>query len=300
MAEGKLLKVWGAGCAWQFFLVMIILLVMLGGMACLVAIIGLMPVSEEARATLGFGGFLLLLFSMIAGVAIWGIWTIRKRANQLDTIFLPLGLSGRGYLTNGRQYHGLVSGRQVDVYFYRGPALDIYVAAPLRTRVGIGLKSNQSRLASNITKRIPLETGDPALAELAIYPSDPQWCAKLLEDLQVKRILPRLMADQGPFEIRNLLIQPEAVQLSLHHIPVQQITSEAMEHWLNDLVELAQIAERLPEPNQIEVASTVEQRSRLNRSSFTLPAVLITLGFLGLTTLCVFSIAMILLNSEGF
>jgi hypothetical protein len=302
MAEGKLLKAWGAGCAWQFIVTLIVMAVLLGGLACLAAVVGLAPVSEDTRLLLGLGGFILIFFAMLGGTAAWGIWTIRKRANQFDAAFLPLGLSGRGYLTNGRQYHGMVRGRQTDVYFYHGPVLDIFVAAPLRIRVGIGLKSSQSRLAASVIKRTPLETGDPALAELAIYPSDPQWCAELLEDLRVKSLLPRLMADQGPFELRNLIIQPEAVQLNMHHIQVRQITPEAVQRWLSDLVELAQIAESLPPPSKIEAASTLEQRSRVNRGSFTLPAVLITLAIVGAMTLCGIGAAMvmILLGQSGY
>ena len=190
----------------------------------------------------------------------------------------------------------------MDVYFYRGPTLDIYLAASLRTRVGIGMKSSQSRLAASVIKRTPLETGDPALAELAIYPSDPQWCSELLADFSVTRILPHLMADQGLFELRNLIIQPEAVQLNMHHIPVRQITPEAVQRWISDLVELAQIAESLPPPNKTEAASTLEQRSRLNRGSFTFPAVLITLGIVGAITMCgiAAAVAMILLSRSGY
>jgi hypothetical protein len=302
MAEGKLLKAWGAGCAWQFIIAIGIMLAMFGGIACLAALVSLAPVSEDMQMVLGLGGFVLLIFVMLGGIAVWAVWTIRKRASKLDEIFLPLGLSGRGYLTNGRQYHGLVRGRQVDVYFYRGPALDIYVAAPLRTRVGIGLKSSLSRMAAGLTRRTPLETGDPALAELAIYPSDPQWCAALLSDMQVKRILPRLMADQCSFELRNLILQPEAVQLNMHHIMVRQITPEAVQRWLNDLLELAQIAERLPSPGKIETASALEQRNRLNRSSYTLPVVLITLAAIGVMALCAIGVtaAMLLLSQPGF
>ena len=44
----------------------------------------------------------------------------------------------------------------------------------------------------------------------------------------------------------------EAVQLKLHRIQVRQITSEAVQQWVSDLVELAQIAENLPPPSKIE------------------------------------------------
>jgi hypothetical protein len=301
MAEGKLLKAWGAGCAWQLAVTLIVLLVLFGGLGCLAAVLSILPVSDDMRFILGAGGFALLFFAMLGGAAAWAIWAIRKRASQFDAAFLPLGLSGRGYLTNGRQYHGLVNGRQVDVYFYRGPVLEIYVSGTLRTRVGISLKSSMSRVAASIIKSAPLDTGDPALSELAIYPTDPEWAAELVQDPRLKQLLPRLMADQGPFELRNLLIQPEAVQLSMHHLHVRQITPEAVGRWFNDLLELVQIAESLPPPQNIEASSDLERRSRLNRGSYILPMVLITLGVLAFMIICglVAAAAIVLLSGAS-
>lgn len=302
MAEGKLLKAWGAGCAWQLAVTFVVSLVLFGGLGCLAAVLSIMPISDDMRFYLGVSGVVLLFLAVLGGIAAWGIRTIRKRAVQFDAAFLPLGLTGRGYLTNGRQYHGLVRGRQVDVYFYRSPVLEIYVAGTLRTRVAIGTQSSLSRMAASIIKRTPLETDDPAMSELAIYPSDHRWAAELLADPQVRRILPRLMADQGPFELRNLIIQPEAVQLSMHHLHVRQITPDAVQRWFDDLYELVQIVENLPLPAKIEAVSDLEQRTRLNRGSFVRPAVLITLGILAATTLCGGAVvaAMLLLSGEAF
>jgi len=73
MAEGKLLKAWRAGCAWQFVIMLIVMIVLLGGMACLGAVVAIVPVSEDMRILLGLGGFLLLLFAMLGGATAWGI-----------------------------------------------------------------------------------------------------------------------------------------------------------------------------------------------------------------------------------
>ena len=37
MAEGELIKAWGAGCAWQFVITLIVMFVLLGGLGCLAA-----------------------------------------------------------------------------------------------------------------------------------------------------------------------------------------------------------------------------------------------------------------------
>ena len=55
MAEGKLIKAWGAGCAWQLVITLIVMVVLLGGIACVIGVVAIMPVSEDMRLFLGVG-----------------------------------------------------------------------------------------------------------------------------------------------------------------------------------------------------------------------------------------------------
>ena len=55
MAEGKLIKAWGAGCAWQFIITLIVMFVLLGGLGYLAAVLAIVPVSEDMRLFLGVG-----------------------------------------------------------------------------------------------------------------------------------------------------------------------------------------------------------------------------------------------------
>ena len=78
----------------------------------------------------------LYLLIMLGGT--WGAvgWSLYRRKRWLDSVFAPLGLTGSAYTISGRQYQGVVQGREVTVRFYRGPTLDLYVSTPLQTRFG--------------------------------------------------------------------------------------------------------------------------------------------------------------------
>jgi hypothetical protein len=239
---------------------------------------------------------------MAGGGMILGVWRIRRRAAQLDTAFIPLGLTGKAYLWNGRQYHGEINGRQVDAYFYRGPSLDIYLASPLNTRLGIGLKGRLSQIASSKINRPELVTNDPELAHLGVYPLDDRWGRDLLEESDSKTLILRLTTSKSSFEFRNLLFQPEAIQLQIHFIDFRTITAENLRIWVNDLFDLAGIAESLPAPSVTAVASPTERKTRLNRSDFALPIMRITCGIFAFFTVILIIITLLFFNlaSSGY
>ena len=116
--------------------------------------------------------FVLILLGGSLGV---GLFFLMRRASQLDEAFKPLGLDGKMYLTNGRQYHGTVQGRRVDIYFYRGPTLEIFVEANVKSRIGIGVKSSVGAAVAGMINRQPLELGDADYIAFSIYANASQW-----------------------------------------------------------------------------------------------------------------------------
>ena len=296
MSENKIFKAWGAGCGRNILLLILAFIVMLGLLLGLVILVAVLPISDDQRIYILVGGFLLIFFLMIAAVLIWGVWSMRQRARKLDAALTPFGLTGNAYIWNGRQYHGTLNGRQVDVYFYRGPSLDIYIASPLNTRMGIGLNGRLSRSVSNMVNRPELVTADPDLAQLSIYSMDERWGRELLGDLLAKAIILRLTAVQPGFEFRNLLFQPEAIHFQVHHINSSSITLENLRDWMVDLLDLIKIAESLPAPSVAAAASSLERKARLSRSDFTLPIAGITCGIIGVFT-ALLIVGLVLLSS---
>jgi hypothetical protein len=302
MIEKKLFRTFGRGCAIQSALQITLLLIFLAVCVSLMVMVFLLPTDDDMKLYIVLGGFMVFMFLMITGVAIWAVWTIRNRANKLDESFSPLGLMGKMYLTNGRQFHGTVRGRQVDVYFYRGPTLDIYVAAPLRTRLSVTLKSWVGKLAGDLLERKPLELRDPDTSHLAIYALDERWGRDLLEDHRALEIVLQLTSDESPYEIRQLLVQPNALQLRLQHTRVANITPENARDWMDALLELAGIAEGLMPARVTAEETKLERTSRRDRNAYILPIAGITCGLVAALSVFVLVVSAVLiyLTEGGF
>jgi hypothetical protein len=232
---------------------------------------------------------------MIVGVVIWAVYTIRKRGSELDEIFTPLGLTGRGYLTNGRQYHGSYRGYQMHVYFYRGPTLQIYLDVPLGTRLGIGRKGAIARLAADMLDKKPLQVDDPEFDHLVIYPDDHRWASDLFAHHQARDAVLRLTAEDSAAELRSLSVTPNALLWQSRHIPLRNINAETVRAWINNLYELARIAQGLTPPTIPAVESSLEQTSRTNRGKYTWPIVGITCAIFAAMAGCIIAISAIII-----
>jgi hypothetical protein len=296
MSESEFIKSWGAGCIRQVLIAVFIFLIFVAGLVGLVILSVLLPIAESQRIYIWVGGLLLFLFLIVGGLLLWNAHTIRRCASQLDAAFNQLGLSGRSYLWNGRQYHGTLNGRQVDAYFYRRPILAIYIASTLNTRLGIGLKGRISQMALSAFQRPESASNDPDLMPLAIYPLDEAWGRELLNNAQAKAVILRLTSAHAEYEFRNLLFQPEAIQFQIHRISLGAINSENLRIWINDLLDLATIAESLPPPSITSHASSMERKGRENRGDFILPILGITCGIIGFFTAIIIIIMILFVN----
>jgi len=284
LSENKLLKAWAAGCTRSIIISLVVFIIILGAFLGLVILVFLLPIPNDQRIFILMGGFFLILFLMIACALLWGAWSINRHSRKLDAALTPLGLTGIAYMLNGRQYHGMLNGRQADIYFYRGPSLDIYIASPLNTRLGIGLKGPNNQPASVGLNHTELVINDPVLAHTSIFSLDERWGRDLLDNPLARAAIVRLTALQPGLEFRNLLFQPEALHYCMPHINRGTITPENLRILVNDLLDLIRIAESLPSPSVTTAASSLEQKARLSRSDFTLPMLGISCGIICLFT----------------
>lgn len=229
------------------------------------------------------GSGVLFLLVTIGGSMAFALWTVARRRSQLDAAFIPLGLTGSTYLLNGRQYHGQFAGRAADVYFYRGPTLDIYLAAPVLTRLGIGPKSQVGRAVAGMLNRQPMAVDEPGLQPFNIYAHDEAWARALLADSTAREALLKLMADASGYEIRQVHAQPDAWLFRLYHTYTNRITADNLRRWLEGLAALARAAEGMPAPTQTAETSALERNMRSNRNVVNRRVMLITVGaFVGL------------------
>lgn len=297
MVEGKIGKAWSAGCAWQLALAISMYCIVGVGVFSLLALTTSvpLPVYYEQYRPLGMGaclgGFLLV---PVGGVLAWGVWSIRRRAQRLDDIFTPLGLEGSRYLTNGRQYHGMFYGHPIQVYFYRGPTLDISLGTSIQTRLAIGPKSALGTAIANMAGSLSGEVHAvqvPSLDAAGLQASsiDPAWSQTLLTDPQAGQKVVNLLSEHsplppGPFEIRNLVFSPGRLLLKLYRVPEMSINSESLKTWTGDLLSILRTAESLPQPEITAQPSRLEEMMMKDRTGLNRRVMWITLAVIfGLT-----------------
>jgi len=296
--DRRLFKAYGAGCARSLVVQIVVGVVALCILPAIILVSMLMPLPpelEEYRPILWAFGFVAFLGLFTVAAVAWMLWSKRQRAGQFDEAFATLGLSGSNYMLVGRQYHGQVNGRQVDIYFYRGPILDIYLASPLRTRMGVGLSSALSSAASNLLKRPALQTGHAELAQYVFYPIDERWGRELLDDPQARAAILRLLETPSSYEIRTLFFEPEALQIKANHISPGRITAEAARQWINDLLLLAELAERLPAPTVTAQPSGLARTTRTDRNRLYWIVGSVTCGFFALMMVFILVISFVMI-----
>ncbi|MCC7361681.1 MAG: hypothetical protein IT317_19510 [Anaerolineales bacterium] len=294
----RTLQAWGAGCGYQLLLrlgIGLLLVVVTFGCVLIVTVLPL-PAGVEREAVAAIAlvlGVLFVVALALAGAAGLIIW----RARQLDAAFAPLGLAGRMFSLNGRQYHGVVGGRQVDVYYSRGPTLDIYVGTPLLTRLSAARRDRVGQALAGLLNRQPLALDDAHMSEVALYATDEAWARQALNDARVRDQLLRLTDDQAPgvgrFEIRQVLLQPEALLFRVHHVRTAGITAEAVREWLDRLAALLRLLEGAAPPTVTEPASAMERTLRSDRGGLFSRGLIIGLAVLGVFLVCLTGAAIV-------
>jgi hypothetical protein len=216
--------------------------------------------------------FFVAVFGLIGGALLLWWLSNRGRAARLDAAFTPLGLQGSPYMLNGRHYYGLVQGRALEVYFYRGPTVELRLPAAIQTRVQVVEKST----ASPGLQR--LFGGSPALAlpeswpAWAVFALDAAWTHAWLASPRTEAAL-RVLMEQGASWalIRQVELLPGEVVLHLYRnrqLLAYPIEAQEVRAWAEALLVLAQAAEGLPAP-QVRAALSTHNRAarlKLNRS----------------------------------
>ena len=239
----------------------------------LVARLGLNPLWLALPAGLYL---LLILGGGLGGLA----WVVARRRKQLDELCAPLGLTGSLYQLFFRQYHGTVDGRQVAIYFYRGPAVEIDVESTLATRFAVTQADSDTRFLAGLFKREPLVLDDPTMERLWAATLDEEWARTLLTEPEIPPFLQRLVDFAGSFTRRHVVLRPGAWRLTLFGSARLldfnfNLTPERMRTLLDDLLALIQIAEALPAPGVTAEESSAERMARRmrERNPYLLPAI---------------------------
>jgi len=221
--------------------------------------------------------FLFLTITFGGGVFyMW--WVVYQRKLKLDAAFVPLGLEGSAYMTWFRQYHGAARGRQVDLYFQRGPMLILEVDTPLQTRMGVTGRQKDTQVLAGLLGKQEIAFDDPALSDLTVYGLDEAWVRSLVAQPEAADILHRLTALEGFFTRQQVIMRPGHFQLLFtgnRNMFSFDFPPERTQAWLDDVLRLAEIAESLPAPQVTAEESAAErmgERMR-NTSPYLIPLV---------------------------
>ena len=225
-------------------------------------------------------GIALVLMVGLIAIPLVALFIItRRRASALDAIFTPLGLTGSTYMINGRHYQGQMNGREVDVYIYRGPTVEIRVQAAVQTNLLVVGKGSLPTSVAWIFDKQPLATNDPALNSFSIFPMDKSWASNLLADASIGNTIQTLMTLGAAWAIfRRLEIHPGEVALYLyrsHNLFGNSMDLDAAQVWLKALGSLAQVAESQPAPGvTAQPVNAASRQARQKKSSFLVYAVI--------------------------
>jgi hypothetical protein len=291
--EKRLFRAYGQGCGRGLLIYALVAVVMVSGFCCVSVLV--MAVPGENRAIAWAVGIALFVMLAVGVTVAWAVWAIRRRASTLDDVFIPLGLEGKAYLQNGRQYHGAYHGYPVHVYFSRGPTLTIYLDAPLGVRMGVGRSGALSGAAAKITSKDALEVDDPEFGHLVVYPSHREWASEFLENPQAREGILRLTNEETATEVRVFSIAPSAVMWQVRYLPMRLITTENVRTWLDDLYQLTRLAQSVTPPEHPIQESGLEHTVRSERSKLTMPIVGVTCGVIALMSLCTLGVAGVLM-----
>jgi hypothetical protein len=209
-----------------------------------------------------------LMLALAFGVIALSVW---RRGSWLDGVFAPLGLKGSLYMLRGRQYRGTVhplagtGGRDVDIRFYQGPTLDMYVTTSVMTRFSVAEKAAVIPGLAQAFGREPLVLDDPALSCLSVFALDADWTRWLLAQPEAQAALARLMKASNWAMFRQVHLQPGMLLFKLYRnrgMFRYDISPEEGRQWLEDLMTLARVAESLPAPQVTAEVSSAEQMVR--------------------------------------
>jgi len=230
--------------------------------------------------------FLILAAALWMGVFLGGMvlfitTTDRRRKKWLDSVFNPLGLTGRRTMINWWQYDGLLNGREITARFYKGPTLDLIVSTPLQTRFGAAIPTELGTAYLNTVNKPMLKVSAPELQGMNLTALDEEWFTSLCESAEFSTCLARLLQAGDSWALmRQVILTPGRLQLTLYrnqNLFKYDFTYEEVKSWLDDLMTLLALAETAQAPRVTSELSNLEKAARSGK--LTRRAVWILVGF---------------------
>ncbi len=269
MYEKKLFSRLSRGCLFQLLLAAIVGPIAIIFIAAALLILGrTTSQGDDPRAIAAFGVLLLFPFLILVVGGVIGYFLIKKRARNFDAAFAPWGLTGRQAGLVMRGWHGLVDGRTLDVWFSKGPTLEIFLGVDCRTRGVIhSEKGKLFDIARGLSNKKPLEAMPAGYEGFTADSSDEDWIRRLLESPAAAESLHALVGKtEGSLRsFTALIITPNALKYRLRFLPQSAINKERTRQWIDHLLSLASAIDAIGPSATGEESTKVDDWSRVER-----------------------------------
>lgn len=160
-----------------------------------------------------------------------------RRNRQLDWIFAQVG-PGRAQSLVARGWAGVVDGRPVNVWFSRGPSIEVYVEADTRLEAGF----SRSNLIASAFSGLTGQALVPVDGDLVARVPGEGWLHRFLDE-DARGALAALIPGDAALGT-SVLILPDAVKYTVRMLDLGALTPEDTSRWLRDLECIARAAER--------------------------------------------------------
>jgi len=180
----------------------------------------------------------------VSTLTIFVINSFRSSGRILDPILKTKGFKAGNFQIFGRQYHGNLEGRMMDIQFIPGRILynnllNIYIQTKNNQLMAIG--NNKPQLDC-----VDCELVEPSLLDSGkykVYAKDVKWAQKFLREPSNSALIERLMDLSDGWGTNEIYFQPGRIWF--HTRPNLNVNHANLEPWLQALLELASVTENM-------------------------------------------------------
>ncbi len=168
---------------------------------------------------------------------------VSRNAQQWDEIFTPLGFTGRMFMINGRHYSRKFGTHAINVYVFKGPALDIQIAIPVNAHLRVFRRGSIPPQMTGVLLTQPVNSGVPGLEDLAFYPAETPWLGEFLEGVRAAKAIRVLMKEGADWAVyRQVELTPGELTFHLYETPGATpgvIDQDTVNRWVSSLEAMA-------------------------------------------------------------
>lgn len=228
--------------------------------------------------------FMLVVFGLIGtGVLVW-IGYSQRRTRVFDSVFSPVAGPGSSYMLDGRQYHARIGERELDIYTFRGPNIEIRLSVRPQTCFTVADSGAVIPGMARILNKTPLDLEDPLLQGLSVFALDADWTNRVFTSKLAAEAAHQLMNLGAKWALfRQVELVPGELLLRLskmRRLFQFELSAQEMRAWFDSLLALAQVIDTLPAPRDSAPSTGPTRASRQKASRWLRTVVLMMIiGF---------------------